>query len=127
MNTDIKKIKKDEYNCEECVTVPAVDIYETDNEYVIKTEMPGVTKEGINITLNNGELTLDGKIEENLQTEENLKYSEFNAYNYHRKFMVGDGIDYNKLSASLENGLLTITLPKSERVKPKKIEVKVEH
>jgi HSP20 family protein len=127
MNTELTKIKKDAYNNEEYVLVPPVDIYETENELVIKAEMPGVNKEGVNVTLDNNELEISGKINGNLPDKENLKYSEFNLYNYHRKFNVGEIIDRNTLSASLENGILTLTLPKREEVKPKKIEVKVEH
>jgi len=127
MNTELTKIKKDAYNNEEYILVPPVDIYETDNEFVIKAEMPGVKKDGINVTLDNNELEISGKINGNLPDEKNLKYSEFNLYNYHRKFNVGDVINRNALSAALDDGILTLTLPKREEVKPKKIEVKVEH
>lgn len=127
MNTELRKFKKDAYNSEELITVPPVDIYETENEYVLKAEMPGVTKEGVEVTLNNKELEINGKINGNLPEDKNLKYSEFKLYNYHRKFTVGDGINSQALSAKLENGLLTLVLPKSEEVKPRKIEVKIEN
>jgi HSP20 family protein len=127
MNAELTKIKKDTYNNEEYVLVPPVDIYESENEFVIKAEMPGVNKDGVNITLDNNELEINGKINGNLPDEKNLKYSEFNLYNYHRTFNVGDTIDRNALIAGLDNGILTLTLPKKEEVKPKKIEVKVEH
>ena len=127
MATELKKLKRDAYNDEECVIVPPVDIYETESEYMLKAEMPGITREGIDITLNNKELEINGKIDEEAANGDNLKYSEYNLYNYHRKFMVGDGIDGNAMSASFENGVLTLVLPKSEELKPKKIEVKVEH
>jgi len=127
MNTELKKFKKDAYNSEELISVPPVDIYETENEYVLKAEMPGVTKEGVEVTLNNKELEINGKINGNLPEDKNLKYSEFKLYNYHRKFTVGDGINSKALTAKLENGLLTLILPKSEEVKPRKIEVKVEN
>ena len=125
MNAELTKIKKD-HKSDEYVTVPPVDIYETDNEYVLKAEMPGVTKEDIEITLNDKELEIKGKINGENQ-ENNLKYSEYKLFNYHRKFKVGGGIDNNALSATLENGLLNLVLQKSEAVKPRKIEVKVEH
>jgi HSP20 family protein len=131
MNAELTKIKKDAYNNEEYVLVPPVDIYETENEFVIKAEMPGVKKDGINVTLDNNELEISGKVNGNLPgnlpDEKNLKYSEFKLYNYHRKFNVGDTIDRNTLTAALDNGILTLTLPKKEEVKPKKIEVKVEN
>jgi len=127
MNAELTKIKKDAYNNEEYVVVPLADIYETENEFVIKAEMPGVKKDGVNITLDNNELEITGKINGNLPDKKNLKYSEFNLHNYHRKFSVGDTIDRNALSAALEDGILTLTLPKREEVKPKKIEIRVEH
>ncbi|MFH0976192.1 MAG: Hsp20/alpha crystallin family protein [Spirochaetota bacterium] len=127
MNAELTKIKRDAYNNEENVLVPPVDIYETENEYVIKAEMPGVNKEDVNITLDNNELEINGKINGNLPDEKTLKYSEFNLYNYYRKFNVDDTVDRNALKAGLDNGILTLTLPKREEVKPKKIEIKVEH
>lgn len=127
MTTEVTKLKKDVYDCEECIIVPPVDIYETESEYVLKTEMPGVTKDDIEITLNNKELEINGKISSENMKEDNLKYSEYKLHNYHREFTIGNGINKNSLSATLENGLLTLVLPKSEEVKPKKIEVKLEH
>jgi len=125
MNTELAKIKKDAFNKEEFVLVPPVDIYETENEFVIKAEMPGVKKDAVDITLEKNELEINGKVNGNFPDEKNIKYSEFGLYNYHRKFNVGDTIDNNKLTASLENGILTLNLPKKEEVKPRKIEVQV--
>ncbi|MDY6969596.1 MAG: Hsp20/alpha crystallin family protein [Spirochaetota bacterium] len=123
MTTEVTKLKKDEYNCEECVIVPPVDIYETENEYILKAELPGVAKKDIDITLDNKELEIYGKVDDEFAKEDNQKYSEYKLYNYSRKFKVGDGIDNNKLTANLDNGLLTVVLPKSEGIKPKKIEI----
>jgi len=125
MNTELAKIKKDAYNKEEYVLVQPVDIYETENEFVIKAEMPGVKKDAVDITFEKNELEINGKVNGNFPDEKNIKYSEFGLYNYHRKFNVGDTIDNNKLTASLENGILTLNLPKREEVKPRKIEVQV--
>jgi len=127
MTAEIRKLTKDNYNTEKPVLVPPVDIYETEDEYVIKAEMPGVAKDRINVTLNNSELEITGKINGTLPEEKDLRYSEFRLYDYHRKFKVGDDIDNRRLSAKLENGILTLNLPKSEKVKPKKIEIKVEN
>lgn len=127
MTTDIKKLTKNNYNTERPVIVPPVDIYETDDEYVIKAEMPGVSKDYVDIILNNRELEITGKINGTMPENKNLKYSEFTLYDFHRRFNVGDDIDSSKLNAKLENGILTLNLPKSEKVKPKKIDIKVEH
>jgi len=127
MTTDVKKLTKNNYNTERPVIVPPVDIYETENEYVIKAEMPGVSRDYIDVVLNNRELDITGRINGNMPEEKNLRYSEFKLYDFNRKFKVGDDIDSSKLTAKLENGILTLNLPKSEKVKPKKIDIKVEH
>jgi len=127
MTTDVKKLAKNNYNTEKPVIVPPVDIYETENEYVIKAEMPGVAKDYIDVTLNNRELEITGRINGTMPEDNNLKYSEFRLYDFHRKFNVGDDIDSGRLTAKLDNGVLTLNLPKSEKVKPKKIDIKVEH
>jgi len=106
--------------------VPPVDIYETDNEYVLKADMPGVSKEHIEITFNNNELEINGKIDEAYTSSDNLTYREFTLCNYNRKFLVSDKINVEGITATLENGVLTVTLPKREEAKPKKIEIKAE-
>ena len=126
MANEVKKMRKDAYNCEECVIVPPADIYETAEEYVIKADMPGTRREDREITLEKNRLDIYGRVDEALTNEENLKYGEYRLNNYHRAFVVGDGIDREKINATLENGVLTLTLPKSEKLKPRRIEIKTE-
>lgn len=126
MTTDVKKIRKDAYDSEACVIVPAVDIYETENEFVVKADMPGVKKENLEISIEQNHLEINGRVENGETKDGNAKYSEYNLYDYHRVFTVGDSIKRDAIVANLENGVLTLTLPKSEEVKPKKIEIKVE-
>jgi len=127
MTTDVKKLAKNDYNTEKPVIVPPVDIYETEEEYVIKAEMPGVAKDNIDVTLNNRELKITGRVNGNTTDGKNLKYSEFRLYDYNRRFNVGDDIDSDKMTAKLDNGILTLNLPKSEKVKPRKIDIRVEN
>jgi len=127
MTTEVRKLKNDAYNREECVIVPPVDIYENENEYVLKADMPGVAKENLEIALNNNELTINGTIDRSAGSDEEPKYREFTMCNFHRAFQVSEAVDANAISANLDNGVLTITLPKSEAVKPKKIQIAVEH
>ena len=89
--------------------------------------MPGVSKENIDITLNNNELEINGRVDEGQKDDNDLKYAGYKLYNYHRKFTVGDGINGGSLTASLQDGVLTLVFPKAEKVKPKKIEVKIHH
>lgn len=101
---------------------PLTDIYSTDEIYSVKMEVPGVTKENLSITIEDDELKITA--ESSLETADNsLKYADFSARNYSRTFRVGNDIDRNKIDAKLENGILTLTLHKSEEVKPKKIRI----
>jgi len=116
-----QNVKKTDY-----VITPPVDIYETDNEYVLKADMPGVTKDNVSITFNNNELEITGKVDEQYTSNENMTYREYTLFNYYRKFVVSNAINPEGISASLENGVLTVKLPKREEAKPKKIEIKAE-
>jgi HSP20 family protein len=126
MTTEVTKIKKDVYDQDENVIVPPVDIYENENEYVIKADIPGVKKENIDITIDNNELSISGRVADEEKSRENIKYSEFTLYNFFRSFNIGNDIDNNKVTANVCDGVLTLTLPKKEEVKPKKIEITTE-
>ena len=101
---------------------PLADIYATEDIYSVKLEVPGVTKENLNIVIEDDELkiTAESSMEEN---ENDLKYADFCVKNFSRTFRIGNDIDRNKIDAKLENGILTLTLHKSEEVKPKKITI----
>lgn len=101
---------------------PLADIYETEDIYSVRMEMPGITKENLNIVVEDDELRITGEssAEEN---ENGLKYAEFTTRNFSRIFRVGNDIDRNRIDAKLENGILTLILHKSEEVKPKKITI----
>jgi len=120
-----KNLRTDEYKNEEYVLTPAADIYETKEEYRLKLEMPGVSRDDLSVTLDNNELIIEGKVHDTVPESSTLKYAEYSLYNYYRAFRVGEDIDRNTIDATLENGILTLTLHKAEEAKPKKIEVKV--
>jgi HSP20 family protein len=105
---------------------PIVDITEDDSGYLIKAELPGVKKNDIHVTFENGLLTLRG--ERKFEREEkNRKYHrierEYGAFT--RTFELPENVDASKLTAAYEDGLLTVTVAKSEAAKPKRIEVRV--
>ncbi len=108
---------------DECFVTPATDIYETDNEYSLRVEMPGVSKNNLEIVLEKDELEIKGAVGNGLNEDEKLKYSEYSLHNYYRKFRIGEDVDRNAIDAKLENGVLTLTLNKSEEVKPRRIEI----
>jgi HSP20 family protein len=104
-------------------TAPDVNIYETDDGYVLQAEMPGVTKQGLEITLEGNTLTFVGRRDEQVIVGDVL-YRESRGANYRRVFELDPAIDTGKISAEMHQGVLTLTLPKAERVKPRKIEIK---
>jgi len=105
--------------------VPPVDIYETSNDVILIADIPGVTKENLQLDIDKDELTIRGTFEEQNTGGEKL-IGECIYGEYNRTFTLGDIIDREKIAAKLENGVLTITLPKHERVKPKKISIETE-
>jgi HSP20 family molecular chaperone IbpA len=100
---------------------PPVDIFENDDGITIKADLPGVTKEALNIGIDQSLLTIEAKAKSNLTGEQVLR--EFLPGNYYRQFQVPDGIDTEKISADMNNGVLTLNLPKAESAKPRRIEI----
>lgn len=105
--------------------VPPVDIYETSSDFSLIADIPGVSKENLKLDIDNDELIIRGTFEEKSEGGEKL-INECLYGEYYRTFTIGDTIDREKISAKLEDGVLTITLPKHERVKPRKITIEAE-
>ena len=105
---------------------PMADISEDENEYVIKAELPELKKEDVKVTVENGVLTISG--ERKFEKEEkNKKYHRVErAYGrFARSFARPGDADASKVKAEFKDGMLTVHLPKSEKAKPKQIEVKI--
>lgn len=103
---------------------PLVDIYQEDNSLVLVTDMPGVAGPGIEVTCENGVLTLNGHVEITAHPGTQVLYEEYVPGDYHRCFRISEDIDVDRISARIANGVLTVTLPKSERVRKRRIQVK---
>jgi len=103
---------------------PRIDIWENDDELTLYADMPGVTPESLDIRFENHELTIHGKV---VPRHEDMQfvYGEYGIGDYYRTFNIGEAIDAEKISAELHNGVLVLHLPKTEAVKPRRIEVKV--
>jgi HSP20 family molecular chaperone IbpA len=102
---------------------PRVDIYETDTNYVVLADMPGVTPEGLEVIAERDSLILRGRVEQPSTTPD---YQEFELVDYHRAFMLTEDLDTNGVTATLRDGVLTVDVPKSPQVQPKKIPVRTE-
>jgi HSP20 family molecular chaperone IbpA len=102
---------------------PRIDIWESDDELVLYADMPGVSPENLDIHFENRELRILGKVclrHENI----NFLYGEYGIGDYYRTFSIGESIDSERISAELKDGVLTLHLPKTDAVKPRRIEVK---
>jgi HSP20 family protein len=99
---------------------PEVNIFETPEGYLIEAEMPGVNKDGLEITIEGNEITILGRRTEELTTAEAL-LRERNGADFRRVFELDPAIDTSKISAKMNQGVLTLSLPKSEELKPRKI------
>ena len=107
-------------------TVPALDIVEKENEIVVNAELPGVKKEDVKITFENNILTLSSEQKPSEVSEKDtVLLKEIRNSGFDRSVKFGYQIDAAKISAEMSDGVLTITLPKTEEAKPKQIEVKV--
>ena len=106
--------------------IPLVDISETTEEYVIKAEIPEVKKEDVKVTLEHGVLMVQGMRRQEAE-EKGKKYHrvERSYGSFVRSFSLPDLVDDTKVQADFKEGVLTLHLPKSEKAKPKAIEVKV--
>ncbi len=107
--------------------VPAVDVREDDNEYTVRAELPGVKKEDINVTLEDGVLTISG--DSKSETEEKkggrVIRQERRYGKYMRSLRLGTQVDERKTKAKYKDGVLELVLPKAESVKPKRIAVDI--
>ena len=103
--------------------LPAADIFETENALTVVLEMPGVSKDNVDINIENGLLTVEGRID--FRKYEGLRpvYSEYNVGPYRRSFRVHNQIDQDKIGAEMQDGIITVTLPKAEKAKPRRISV----
>lgn len=105
---------------------PRVDVRENDKNFVITAELPGLAKDDFKITVENNTLVLEGeKKVEKEDVGENTYRSERSQGKFHRAFRLTDSVDSGKIKADYKNGILEIEIPKTEKAKPKQIEVKV--
>lgn len=101
---------------------PPVDIYETQDALHLVADMPGVPSNGVEMDLREGVLTLLGR--QAARDDGNLYYREYRPGNFYRRFTLSEVIDQDRIEAIMSNGVLNIRLPKAEKAKPRKIQVK---
>ncbi len=105
---------------------PSVDITEKDDSYIMKAELPGISKEDVKITLKENHLTIHGeKKKEKEEKDKNYFRSERVYGSFQRTFTLPSSVRVEKIEANFKDGVLTIEIPKVEEAKPKEIEIKV--
>lgn len=105
--------------------VPAVDIREDAEGIVLKADLPGVAKDGLNIGVDGDTLTIEGNVALGESPRLRAVYAEVRAASYRRSFVLGRDLDSEKIAASLKNGVLELRIPKREAAKPRRVSVKV--
>lgn len=122
MNTLTRETRESDRSQAEQFITPPASVTEISDGYVLEIEMPGVKKDGLEISVENNELTIVGR--RSLPAMEGtLIHRESRPENFKRAFEIDPSIDANKISAKIDQGLVTLTLPKAEQVKPRKITV----
>lgn len=102
---------------------PAVNIIETDEGLTLTADLPGAVKETLDVNVEKGILTISAPVSHTIPGTP--AYTEFELANYYRQFSIPESLDHEKARADFTNGILTLTVPKAEAAKPKRIEVKV--
>jgi len=100
---------------------PAVDVLENESGYVLYAEMPGATKDSVTVTIERDELSIEGRAEFAAGGE--AVHTEFGPVVYHRRFRLGRELDGAGASAAVEQGILTLTIPRTAESRPRRIDV----
>jgi HSP20 family molecular chaperone IbpA len=128
-NKELATVKEKEQKWEEVletesVVAPFVDIYETENDFVLTAGMPGVTRDNVKLKLEEGSLAIFGKVNYDELRKRKYILNENEIGNYYRKFRISNSVDESKIEARFDNGQLIIKLPKHDRIKPRTIDIR---
>jgi HSP20 family protein len=121
MNTLVHENRDADRAQNEQFVAPSASVVEAGDGYTLEVEMPGVNKEGLEISIENNELTVGHRSLP--AVEGTLIHRESRPENYRRTFELDPSIDADKISAKIDQGVVTLTLPKAEHIKPRKITV----
>ena len=115
--------KKQEATVPTRAFVPTTDIFETEQALTLVVEMPGVDKSKVDVSVEDGVLTLQGHLD--LSKYEGMQpiYTEYNIGHYRRSFTLSNKIDQGRITAEMTDGVLTLVLPKAEEAKPRRIAI----
>ncbi len=103
---------------------PAVDIIEKADSVAILADMPGVSRDDVEVVLEKGVLSIDARLGESRTVGMKLQRQEFELGSFHRCFSVGEGLDPEGIEATMKDGVLRLVIPMAERYQPRRIEIK---
>ena len=106
------------------IFAPQVDIIERADSMVILADMPGVSKEKVDVVLENGVLTIEGEVEHAERPGTHVHVREYDVGNFHRCFTVGEGLDPAGVEATMKDGVLRLVIPKAREHQARRIEIK---
>ncbi|HTB44306.1 MAG TPA: Hsp20/alpha crystallin family protein [Acetobacteraceae bacterium] len=116
-------VSKDEKTSPGRYFIPYADIYETEDALTVVMEMPGVEKQALDIGVERDVVKVDGRIDFSKYDGMDPVYTEYNVGHYTRSFTLSNKIDQEQISAQLDDGVLTLTLPKAKEAQPRKIAI----
>ena len=125
----LDSVEKKELETQEEQTVPGkfympnTDIHETGDALTVTMEMPGVEKKDVEVNLENNVLSVEGRVDFGEYEELEPLYTEYNVGHFRRSFKISSRVDQAKIAANIEDGILTLHLPKAEEQKPRTIQV----
>src|SRR5271166_5006945 len=103
--------------------VPTTDIFETEDALTVVMEIPGVAKEAVNVNIENNVLRVEAQIDHSKYEGMEPLYTEYNVGHFARSFTLSSKIDQQQISAQLDDGVLTLTLPKAKEAQPRRISI----
>lgn len=108
------------------VFTPPIDIFETAQGLVLEADLPGVSLKTLELQIQDNKLTLFGRVEPYLPPDAVPMHQEYQVGDFLRSFILSDEVDYDSITAKLNNGVLSVTLPKAAKTKPRRIEVQTD-
>ena len=115
--------KKQESTVPARAFLPVTDIFETEQALTVVLKMPGVSKNSVDVRVEDDVLTIEGRLDFSKYDGLQPVYTEYNIGNYMRSFQIAGTIDQDGISADLRDGVMTLVLPKAEKAKPRRIAV----
>jgi len=108
------------------VCAPPIDIYEYDGGLVLEADLPGVPAENLDLQVQDNKLTLFGRVVPPASEESRPVHQEFRVADYVRSFILSDDVDHEQISATLQDGVLRVTLPRASKPEPRRIQIRVD-